>query len=152
MASISASMSLTIDWSPPFCIICCTIDCRIPSRIEPFDCREPAFELRRRGSRIRAGDALATAGSIAGAAAAAGTVRHASTPEALLPRRPEPTDTRRKIRSPLQQILTNSLSTRAPYWIKGLNFASPQTTHLGGRSGYARCSVNAVWPYPETIR
>ena len=35
---------------------------------------------------------------------------------------------------------------------KGLNFASHQTTHLVGRSGYARCSVNAGWPYPETIR
>ena len=44
------------------------------------------------------------------------------------------------------------LSIRAPYWIKGLNFASAQTTHVGGRSGYARCSVNAGWPYLETIR
>ena len=47
---------------------------------------------------------------------------------------------------------TAFITTRAPYWIKGLNFASAQTTHLGGRSGYARCSVNAGWPYPETIR
>ena len=44
------------------------------------------------------------------------------------------------------------IANRAPYWIKRLNFhvnfASAQTTHLVGRSGYARCSVNVGWSYP----